>query len=75
MAAASARLVDEDTTLDNPKAMAARASWVAADSAKIGPTTKGRTNPKSIFPSMMGNQTHCLGSTNAPPTSAAWAHL
>jgi hypothetical protein len=23
----------------------------------------------------LGNQTHCRGSTNAPPTSAAWVHL
>jgi hypothetical protein len=37
--------------------------------------TQGRTSPKSIFPSMMGNQTHCLDSTIVPPTSAAWAPL
>jgi hypothetical protein len=34
-----------------------------------GPSTQGPTSPKSSFPNMMGNQTHCRGSTNAPPTS------
>jgi hypothetical protein len=47
----------------------------APDSTEFGPTAQGFNGPKSTFQSMMGNQTHCLGSTNAPPASTAWAHL